>query len=53
MHTRSSEKQLIVSHLHNALTQKELQTYYQPVIHAKTSQLLGFEALMRWKNDEL
>jgi diguanylate cyclase (GGDEF)-like protein len=53
MHTKSSERQLLLSHLHNALPQRELSTYFQPIIQTSTSDIIGFEALMRWNNEEL
>tara|TARA_B110001454_G_scaffold68670_1_gene67072 strand:+ start:14283 stop:15047 length:765 start_codon:yes stop_codon:yes gene_type:complete len=37
--------------LHQALKGNELDVFYQPLIDAKTSDVVGFEALVRWKTD--
>lgn len=36
----------------NAIKNKELHLYYQPIIDMKTKQVKGFEALMRWIHPE-
>ncbi|MBD2176670.1 EAL domain-containing protein [Pseudanabaena sp. FACHB-1998] len=38
------------SELHYALQHQEFELYYQPIVSLETSQLSGFEALIRWKN---
>ena len=38
------------SDLQRALEQQEFIVYYQPIIELQTSQLSGFEALVRWKH---
>jgi diguanylate cyclase (GGDEF)-like protein/PAS domain S-box-containing protein len=36
--------------LRKALTDEELQLHYQPQVRAGTSELIGFEALVRWRH---
>ncbi len=38
--------------LHKALTNHEFELHYQPRINARTGQVLGAEALLRWRRDE-
>jgi len=40
------------SRLEFALAQNELCLYYQPKVNLKTSQIIGMEALLRWKHPE-
>jgi diguanylate cyclase (GGDEF)-like protein/PAS domain S-box-containing protein len=40
----------LYSQLRNAMDRKEFELYYQPQIHVKTSEIRGFEALIRWNN---
>ncbi len=37
--------------LRNALDKHELTLYYQPIVSLKTNQIVGFEALVRWRQD--
>jgi len=47
-------KQLqIESLLHEAIQRDELQLYYQAKINTTTSRIVGFEALIRWQNEQL
>ena len=39
--------------LKEAIKTNQLQVYYQPKISAKSREIVGFEALMRWKHPEL
>lgn len=39
--------------LSKAIENDELELYFQPKVNSKTSELVGFEALLRWHNDEL
>jgi diguanylate cyclase (GGDEF)-like protein len=42
----------LVQDLRRAITQRELELYYQPKIHAPSGQITGAEALMRWKHPQ-
>ncbi len=39
--------------LHEALDRQEFALHYQPQINAKTGEIVGMEALMRWKHPKL
>lgn len=39
--------------LKQAITNQELELYYQPQVEAGSGQLIGLEALLRWKHPEL
>ncbi len=41
---------LIVKHLRNAIAEDQFELFYQPKIDARTNQLTGIEALLRWNN---
>lgn len=43
----------IEKRLHGALERGELSLHYQPMVNARTLELVGAEALIRWHNDEL
>ncbi len=47
------ERQTLEQHLKLALERQELALHYQPKIDAKTRQMVGVEALLRWHNPEL
>ncbi len=38
--------------LHSALLHNQFEVYYQPQVDAKTSQVVGFEALLRWNHPD-
>lgn len=46
------EKMMLTNRLHRALENQELFLHYQPQVSAKTHELVGFEALLRWKHPE-
>jgi len=46
----SHHKIIIEQNLRNALTQGELEMYYQPQVDASNGNLVGVEALMRWNH---
>ncbi|MDJ0580837.1 EAL domain-containing protein [Crocosphaera sp.] len=48
MHTEALERLKVENGLRKALEKKEFHLYYQPIISLTTSQLIGFEALLRW-----
>lgn len=48
MHKQALERLALETSLRYALENKEFHLYYQPIICLQTSQLVGFEALLRW-----
>jgi diguanylate cyclase (GGDEF)-like protein len=50
--TRLEQMQLS-NDLHRALEHGELMLYYQPQISIETNEIIGVEALLRWKHSEL
>jgi diguanylate cyclase (GGDEF)-like protein/PAS domain S-box-containing protein len=51
MNARSSERLHLESRLHHALERGEFSVYFQPLVNAKTGQIIGAEALLRWHID--
>lgn len=43
-------KMVLKNSLHKALKRKEFLVYYQPQINANTGDIIGIEALLRWKH---
>ena len=43
----------IESKLHEAIDKNELELYFQPQVKARTKQVSGFEALLRWRSSQL
>jgi diguanylate cyclase (GGDEF)-like protein len=52
METRTRHRNNIQSDLGRALENNEFELHYQPQIDARTMQVVGFEALLRWRRDE-
>jgi EAL domain-containing protein (putative c-di-GMP-specific phosphodiesterase class I) len=52
MHRELVELMELQSGVRNAVYQEELVLHYQPVISIQTSQIVGFEALVRWNSPE-
>lgn len=50
MDEQLKQRQLLERDLRKAMAQDLLEPYYQPVFDLKTSQLQGFEALLRWRH---
>ncbi|WP_033921534.1 putative bifunctional diguanylate cyclase/phosphodiesterase [Sphingomonas sp. 37zxx] len=48
LHVAAEERRVLEIALRNALQNDELTLKYQPVVHAGTGALTGFEALLRW-----
>ena len=53
MTTTIMKKKAIEINLRDALNKEEFRIVYQPQIDIKTRKIKGFEALLRWNNNEL
>ncbi|WP_096201132.1 sensor domain-containing protein [Bacillus sp. FJAT-45350] len=53
MDSAISREVLIEKNLRKALENNELELFYQPKVNVATEQVIGMEALLRWKNSEL
>lgn len=51
MHTKIKEEAELETALRDALKNKELKVFFQPIIHADTELLYGIETLLRWQRD--
>ena len=47
------QHQLIKTRLYRAIEQGHLALHYQPIVHLQTGRACAFEALMRWKDEQL
>ena len=52
MKTRSLEQRSLEGDLYLALERGEFTVYYQPVVRIETSEIVGFEALLRWRHPQ-
>ena len=52
MKARSLEQRGLESDLYLALERGEFTLYYQPIVKIETSEIVGFEALLRWRHPE-
>jgi diguanylate cyclase (GGDEF)-like protein len=52
MEAQAREMAEIEHDLRSAIIQKQLELYYQPKVKADGGQVIGFEALIRWKHPE-
>jgi diguanylate cyclase (GGDEF)-like protein/PAS domain S-box-containing protein len=53
MNEKALERLVLESNLHKALERDEFLVYYQPKVDLKTNQIVGTEALIRWRHPEL
>jgi diguanylate cyclase (GGDEF)-like protein/PAS domain S-box-containing protein len=44
------DRTALANDLRHAISAKQLELHYQPVFHASTAQLVGYEALLRWNH---
>jgi diguanylate cyclase (GGDEF)-like protein/PAS domain S-box-containing protein len=52
LNAEANYKLFVENNLRRALTQNELEVFYQPKLCLKSGQLLGMEALLRWHHPE-
>lgn len=52
LHAEANYKLFVENNLRRALTQNELEVFYQPKICLRSGRLLGMEALLRWNHPE-
>src|SRR5690606_6607507 len=50
LHTAAEERSALEQDLRDAIANGGLELFYQPVVHAATGQIAGFEALLRWNH---
>ncbi|BCB25908.1 GGDEF domain-containing protein [Sulfurimicrobium lacus] len=53
MNELAAKRLVLVRGLRHSLERKELCLYYQPVVKLATGQIVGVEALLRWRHPEL
>lgn len=53
MNQHATKRLALESSLHHALEREEFLLYYQPKVDLATGQIVGMEALVRWKSPEL
>jgi diguanylate cyclase (GGDEF)-like protein len=52
MNVETIERLELEGRLRNALEQDHLELYYQPQVHSVTREIVGLEALLRWRDPE-
>lgn len=52
MHRQAASRFVLTQELREALGAGELSMYYQPIVDLTTTEVVGFEALMRWRHPE-
>ncbi len=53
MNHHAADRMRLESRLHSALDRREFEVFYQPLVSAKNGRIVGAEALLRWRNEEL
>jgi diguanylate cyclase (GGDEF)-like protein len=53
MEERLKRRKLMERRLRTAITQKTVKPHFQPLVDLRTKQIIGFEALARWNDEEL
>ena len=52
LHSNAEERRVLEFSLRTALEKNEFVLHYQPVVDAKTEEVVSFEALVRWNSEE-
>jgi predicted signal transduction protein with EAL and GGDEF domain len=52
MHIKSFETMMLENNLRRALDREEFVVYYQPLVNINTGEVVGMEALVRWRHPE-
>ncbi len=52
MHQQATSRFALAQELRHALQSGELSMHYQPIVELATTEIVGFEALMRWNHPE-
>jgi EAL domain-containing protein (putative c-di-GMP-specific phosphodiesterase class I) len=52
METKIQEKRLLETELRRAVAEGGLEVFYQPIVCARSEQVMGYEALLRWRHPE-
>jgi len=52
LRTRARARMALIHDLRYALERNELRAFYQPKVNLRTRQIVGFEALIRWRHPE-
>lgn len=53
MDRRIRERDLVERELRDAIRKNQIEPYYQPIVDLRTKQVVGFEALARWRHPSL
>jgi diguanylate cyclase (GGDEF)-like protein len=53
MHTQTAQRLTLETDLRHSLERQEFEVYYQPVFTTDTNEMVGFEALVRWRHPSL
>lgn len=53
MNMKAQKRRKMENHMYQAIVNNELCLHYQPIMNAKSGQLIGSEALMRWASPQL
>ena len=50
---RLRKQQYVLDHIDQAIQNRDIKVFYQPVIRVKTDEICGYEALVRWVDDTM